>query len=49
MKMVEEENSLMKNMKRKKYKILGKKGSEKARFWNLIIVIRKMRKNQLIQ
>ena len=28
MKMVEEENSLMKNVKRKRYKILGKKGSE---------------------
>ena len=28
MKMVEEENSLMKNAKRKRYKILGKKGSE---------------------
>ena len=28
MKMAEEENSLMKNMKRKRYKILRKKGSE---------------------
>ena len=28
MKMAEEENSLMKNTKRKRYKILGKKGSE---------------------
>ena len=28
MKMAEEENSLMKNTKRKRYKILGKNGSE---------------------
>ena len=28
MKMAEEENSLMKNTKRKRYKILGKKGSK---------------------